>query len=123
MASRLFALGDIDPILVGRYSGFDLPEYTSLTRLLSDGLSDGPHEVLQSSGIPYRQAVITATLTEPEDVASLRAYHLSKEAVLFIDGNGDETTVRVLELSTDDFTGWVTATCTLLALTDTAQPS
>ncbi len=120
--SGLFALGSIDPLLVdaGGFSGFDLPGYIQSVRLLSDG-SLGPHEVLQSSGVPARTAPISGTLTAA-DGAFFRRYDQSKEVVTFWDGNGNPYNVRVLELATKDYVDWWTFTATLYCIDDLTAP-
>lgn len=109
----MFALGTIDPLLVATFSGFDRPGFVSRVRLLGDGTT-GPHEVIQGSGIPFRTATITGTLVETLDLAALRGYDLSKEEVGFTDSNGNATTVRVIDLTTDDFKDYWTFTATLI---------
>lgn len=118
----LFALGVIDPILVDRFTGFDQPSFVEKVQLLSDGLSaNGPHEVLQSSGIPARTAQITGMLTAG-DCSLIRDYDLTKEVVVFLDGNGNPYNVRVLELTTEDFTDWWTFTATLYCIDANIAP-
>ena len=109
----LFALGTIDPLYVDRFSGFDLPAFVQRVRLLSDG-GVGPDEVLQSSGLPMRTATITGSVFETADLAFLRGYDLTKESITFTDANGNATTVRVLELTVDDFADWWTYAATLV---------
>ncbi len=108
----LFALGTIDPLLVSGYDGFDRPSFVSPVRLLSDG-DLGPHEVLQSSGVPARTARVTGTLTETDDCDTLRGYHRDVTGVTFTDGNGVDYGVRVIDLSISDFTHWWTFSATL----------
>jgi hypothetical protein len=119
----LFALGSIDPLLVDAdgFSGFDLPSYIQAVRLLSDGSSLGPHEVLQSSGVPARQATITGVLTAA-DCLFLRRYDQSKEIVTFYDGNGNPYDVRVLALTTKDYTDWWTFSATLYCVDEIEAP-
>jgi hypothetical protein len=109
----LFSLGTIDPLLVDSYDGFAKPTFVQRVRLLSSG-GDGPHEVIQSSGIPFPTAVIAGTLTESADCAALRDYDLSKELVTFTDGAGATYSVRVLELSIRDETDYWTFGATLI---------
>lgn len=118
----LFALGSIDPLLVdaGGFSGFDIPDYLQVTRILSDG-SLGPHEVIQSSGVPARQAQISGTLTA-EDCLFIRRYDQSKEIISFYDGNDNVYNVRVLQLDTKDYTGWWTFSATLYCIDDFTTP-
>jgi len=118
--TQLFSLGAIDPLYVGRFTGFDYPSFVEGVRLISDG-SDGPHEVIQGSGIPFRRASVTGHATS-DDCDLLRSYDLSKETLNFIDGNGNETQVRVLELTTDDFVHWWSFAMTLVAVSDTVAP-
>lgn len=108
----LFSLGDIDPLLVSRFSGFDRDSFVQRVRLLSDGAT-GPHELLQSSSVPARTAVITGTLTESADCDTFRGYHLSSEELTFTDGNDISYSVRVLELAIEDLTHWWTFSATL----------
>lgn len=116
----LFALGVIDPLLVVDFSGFDIPNYVQPVRILSDG-SLGPHEVLQSSGVPARTAQITGML-DASDCAQLRAYDQTKESVTFYDGSMNPYTVRVLDLATKDYVEWWTFTATLYCIDDFVAP-
>ena len=116
----LFALGTIDPLLVQRFDGFDLPSFVERVRLISDE-SPAPHEVLQSSGVPARTASLTGVLREA-DVVTLRGYDETKEVVVFRDGSGNETEVRVLELSTSDFVEWWTFSALLYPVGETVAP-
>lgn len=120
----LYALGDIDPILIeaGGFSGFDLPSFVTPVRVLSDGTTPGPDEVLQSTGVPSRRAVIKGTLTSSTDCDQLRAYDQTKEVVVFTDGNGNTTNVRVLELTTDDYNDWWTFVAELYMVDPTEPP-
>lgn len=116
----LFALGSIDPLLLTRFEGFDLPAYVERVRLISD-VSEAPNEVLQSSGIPARSATISGVLTT-SDCDVIRGYDESKEVVVFRDGSGNETEVRILELSTSDFVEWWTFTALLYPVGETTPP-
>lgn len=116
--SSLFTLGDIDPLLVepGGFQGFDTPSFVERVRLLRGSASDfGPNEVIQSSGVPYPTATISGTLTESADCATFRAYDLTKEEVLFTDGNANVYTVRVLDLAIKDETDWWTFSATIIS--------
>lgn len=116
----LFALGSIDPLLVTNFSGFDVAPVVQPVRLLSDG-GLGPHEVLQSSGIPADTAQLTGTLTE-DDCVFLRRYHRSLEVVTFTDGNGIAYNVRVTDLATEDHVHWWTFTASLYLTDDNEAP-
>lgn len=112
----LFTLGTIIPLLVDRFDGFDRGAFVQQVRLLSDG-DDGPHEVLQSSGVPGRTANMTGLLQTAEEVETMRAYHRYVAPVTLTDGNGVSYSVRVLEASIEDMTHWWTFSA-LLYCTD-----
>lgn len=114
-----FSIGAIPWLLVTRegFQGFDRPPFVSRTRLLGDG-GTGPHEILQSSGVPARTAEVNGYLTEEADLDLLREYDLTKEPVAFTDGKGETTIVRVLDLTTSDYTDWWSFAATLVALGD-----
>lgn len=117
----MFTLGAIDPFYVEKFGGFNRPRFVSVVNLLGDG-GAGPDQVLQSSGIPMRQATVTGWLTKQDDVDTIRGYDDSKEVVAFVDGNGNSTMVVLLELDTIDLTDRWTFTMTLIATGDTTPP-
>jgi len=109
-----FAIGAVNPFFVETFSGFDRDAFAQRVRLLGDG-GTGPNEVLQSSGIPFLSASITAFVSEATDLALLLSYDLSKAEVPFSDGRGWVTPVRILDLSVEDLTDWWTIGATLIA--------
>lgn len=118
----MFALGTVDPLLVDKFSGFDLPPRAQLVTLISDGVSPGPDQVVQSSGTPFRTATITGTITEAVDLATLRGYDVTIEEITFVDGSGNETPVRIVGLQVEDLTDWWTFGATIIATGDTVPP-
>jgi hypothetical protein len=100
----MFSLGTVD-LMVQSFDGFDRPNTAQLVTVLSDGVSTH-HQVLQSGSVLYLQAGISGVVVEPADIATLRGYADSHETVLFTDGNGNTTDVRVLEFSAKDLTLW-----------------
>lgn len=117
--TSLFALGAIDPLLVEGFDGFNKPGFVERVRLLRGSSDDnGPHEVIQSSGVPFPTATITGTLTESADCAAFRDYDLTKALVTFTDGNANTYSVRVLDLSIRDETDWWTFTATIIDTAD-----
>ena len=79
------------------YAGFDLPQFGTRTRVLSDGVSVG-NEVYQTGSVPRAQATFSGTLRSYADVQTLRAYNVSKEVCEFVDWLGYTCSVVV-----DDF--------------------
>jgi len=112
----MFALGSVDPLLVETFSGFDVPSFKQLVRLLDDGASS-LNEVIQSGAPGRGQAQLTGTITTAADVATLRGYYRDSTAVDFTDGNGNTTEVILLEFAAEDFTDWWTFTATLVVTT------
>lgn len=119
--TTLFALGQLDPLLVSRFSGFDTDQFIAQVRLLGDG-SFGPHEVLQSSGIPAPTAQLAGIVQSTGDRDTLRRYQLSGTELVFRDGNGDETDVRVLSLAIDDYVDWFQFSLTMVSTQPNSTP-
>lgn len=115
----MFAIGDIDPLLVQRFSGFDTPTNVTVRSLLSGG-GAGPHQILQSSGVPFRRAAITGILTEEDDVVIFRSYDLAAEQVEFRDGRGTTYSVWVLSLTIEDDTDWWSFSAELIDIGEAA---
>lgn len=109
----MFALGDIDPLLVSRFEGFNQPQTATLATLLSDGTSVRD-QVLQQGSTALLQADVSGTLQSIDDLTVLRGYNATKESVAFTDGRGDVTIVRVFDLRVTDYTDWWTFAATLV---------
>ena len=109
-----FALGTIDPLLVDRFDGFDLPGRAKSISILPDGTGATTDEVIQSAGTPFRRATITGTITEADDLGAFREYDELMTPITFRDGNGNEDVVMVLELHTSDRTELWTFSATLI---------
>lgn len=116
----MFALGAVDPLYVDKFGGFDRPRFVSLVSVLSDG-TPGPFQVMQSGSLPMRTASVTGEILDAGDVAVLRGYDDAKSEVIFRDGNGNLTLVRVLELSIADETYRWTFAATLVATGDAVE--
>lgn len=112
--TQLFSLGDINPLLVERFTGFDLPGFVDRVRILGDA-TYGPHEILQGSGVPFPTATLTGVLTDEADCTLLRAYDLTKTEVMLTDGGGHVKNVRVFDLGIDDFVDYWRFTVTLIS--------
>lgn len=119
--SQLFKLvfpvaGTLDPLLVleGGFDGFDLPQTSTTVLVLSDG-SSLLNEVLQQGASPAARADVAGVCVTFEDAAILRAAFASKEAGVFTDSNGNDTTVRILDLQPmKDRTTWWEWSMTLI---------
>jgi hypothetical protein len=101
-----FTLEDVTLFLVDTYDGFDRPNTLQLVSLLGDGTRTGNDQVLQEGSSPFRQATLTGTIVSSADIALLRGYYDSREELTFVDGDGEEHGVRILELTARAFTGW-----------------
>lgn len=115
-------LGDLD-LWESSYSGFTYPQTAQVVPVLAVSGTIGGNAVLQSGGLPWRQARLTATGPEA-DVAEIRGYYESREEVPFVDRFGVTRTVRVLEFSQDVILGDLWAySLTLLEVTPPAVGS
>jgi hypothetical protein len=90
-------LGSITGLPYHDYTGWDLPQTSSLVLLLSDG-SSTKNQVLQQGALPFPQATISGYVTDYTVIQALRAYHASKAAITFVDHDLTDTrTVRIFE--------------------------
>lgn len=118
-----FTLEAVADFLVDTYDGFDRPNTAQLVSLLGDGTSSGNDQVLQEGSSPFRQATITGTLVSSADIALVRGYYDSREELTFVDGDGEEHGVRILEFSSRAFTGYWTFAMQLLETTRVVEGS
>lgn len=103
-----FTLGTVELFLVATYNGFERPNSMQLIDLLDDGTGLGNDQVLQQGNSPYKQATLTGTLASLADITLVRGYYDSREELTFMDGDGVEHGVRILEFSSQAYTGyWV----------------
>lgn len=99
MTAGLLSLGAITgaAIMDDQFSGFNYPNNAQVVGLLANGTSTY-NAVLQQGSLTARQAQVRCSLLTA-DALTVRGYFDSREAVTFVDWDGEETDVRVLDFS------------------------
>lgn len=90
------SVGGVD-VLTDAFSEWAYPRFGSLVGILSDGTSVD-NEVLQSSGMPRRQATLSGWLQDRDDLDTLNAYNATKEIVSVVDADGETRDASILDL-------------------------
>jgi len=93
-----YSLGTIDPLVVTKFDGFDLPDDMVVVRLLSDGTTTH-NAVLQSSGSSLPTATLAGITEDAAVIAALRAYRLSHAIVTWTDDQANTSSVVVATFS------------------------
>lgn len=94
-----YAIGSLDPLPVRTFSGFDYKGVYTRQRLLSDGTSADKNEVIQSSGLPGREAQVAGPIRSHDDLATLRGYYEAASVVAFITPDAVSRNVLIVDFS------------------------
>ncbi len=103
MTTGPYAIGAIDPLPVRTFSGLDYKSVYTRQRLLSDGTSADKNEVIQSSGLPGREATLEGPIRSHDTLATLRGYYEAATVVAFTTPDAVDRNVVII-----DFTGPIT---------------
>lgn len=90
---------DGNDLMQTAFSGFNYPNNAQVVALLGDGTTPDGNAVLQQSALTLRQATVSWVAPTPAAVATIRTLYESKAAVNYVDHDGNTTSVRVLDFS------------------------
>lgn len=93
----MVSLGTVADLMDATFTGFDYPQNAQVVGLLAKD-SSGGNAVLQQSGLGFRQATL-ALWAEDADMATIRGYYETREAITFTDFDGATSTVRLLDFT------------------------